>query len=297
MATCGPRAADLLSRTGTAQVTAVFARSLYVERNGRLACIGSPAIGNGPLNAVLSISPPDRWLDGISPGTSVVVDKNAIVIGKLTFDTTHAHLWQPLDWPTPNRPTLLAADLSRLIDSTRQKAPEDGLFRCALLPETTSPTTPVARIAAPRIACLIAWLEETLAATPECPSPPPPTDLLGLGPGLTPSGDDLLAGVVVALRSVREADTADRLAQALLTTAPAATTSLSAQLLAAAAEGFAHEALHDLLIALLTADLPAANSALARLDRIGHTSGWDAAAGAILALRAWAAARRAPRSP
>ncbi|WP_129663017.1 DUF2877 domain-containing protein, partial [Phytoactinopolyspora endophytica] len=56
--------------------------------------------------------------------------------------------------------------------------------------------------------------------------------LLGLGPGLTPLGDDVLAGAVVALRAVRSA-AADELAGAISDAAPVArTTTVSAGLLA-----------------------------------------------------------------
>jgi len=98
--------------------------------------------------------------------------------------------------------------------------------------------------------------------------------LIGLGPGLTPSGDDYLGGVLVALRAVRRNTHAESLWRWLEPLLASRTSELSAAHLAAAAAGEAHEALHEVL-----------NGAPAgRLDGVGHCSGWDAFAGAMAVL-------------
>ena len=80
---------------------------------------------------------------------------------------------------------------------------------------------------------------------------PPPVDLLGLGPGLTPSGDDVLCGMLVALRAVGQAGMAPELYAALAAAAPTATSPISAAFLRAAAEGLGCEALHAAIAAVL----------------------------------------------
>lgn len=101
--------------------------------------------------------------------------------------------------------------------------------------------------------------------------------LVGLGPGLTPSGDDYLGGVLVALRAARRTTHAESLWRWLAPRLAARTSELSAAHLAAAAAGEAHEALHEVL-----------NGApLERLDGIGHVSGWDAFAGAMAVLKGY----------
>ncbi|MDA0226200.1 MAG: DUF2877 domain-containing protein, partial [Proteobacteria bacterium] len=74
----------------------------------------------------------------------------------------------------------------------------------------------------------------------------------------------------------------------------AGTNRISAAHLACAAQGEGHEALHRMLLSL-TRPGAAFASALGALDRIGHTSGWDAASGALLALEH--ATRRTPPFP
>ena len=106
-----------------------------------------------------------------------------------------------------------------------------------------------------------------------------PDELIGLGPGLTPAGDDFVGGAMIALRAFGDARTADRIAAWALPLAQERTNRISRAHLACAAEGEGHEALHDLL------SFHETEKHLARLARIGHTSGLDAAAGAVHALR------------
>lgn len=108
----------------------------------------------------------------------------------------------------------------------------------------------------------------------------PDKTLIGLGPGLTPAGDDFVGGAMIALRAFDQGDLADRIAAWALPLAAANTSRISRAHLECAAQGEGHEALHDLLT------FRDAERDLARLARIGHTSGTDAAAGALSALRA-----------
>jgi len=101
--------------------------------------------------------------------------------------------------------------------------------------------------------------------------------LIGLGPGLTPAGDDFVGGAMIALRNFGQGALADRIAAWALPLARSNTNRISRAHLECAAAGEGHEALHDLLC---TFD----KKHLERLARIGHTSGLDAAAGALLAL-------------
>jgi hypothetical protein len=95
-------------------------------------------------------------------------------------------------------------------------------------------------------------------------------DLLGRGGGLTPAGDDLLAGCLAALRA-RRAPAAEVLGRAVRRQAKGRTSRLSAALLAAADQGgVVPEA------AAVLRDEPGATD---RLLDLGHTSGWYLAAG------------------
>lgn len=107
--------------------------------------------------------------------------------------------------------------------------------------------------------------------------------LLGVGPGLTPCGDDILAGYLVGACSFRLAE--HRLRTEVLERASVATTELSAALLRCAGRGEAIPQLNALLKALC--ESPATgrrwDDALDALAQVGHTSGVALAIGAVAA--------------
>jgi hypothetical protein len=172
--------------------------------------------------------------------------------------------------------------LAHLMRLGCDRAPADGLARVALAPASGA-CSALARVAHPRVVRLRAWLGNC-----RCPplDAPPPVDLLGLGPGLTPSGDDVLCGVLVTLHAVGWITAAESLARAIAVAAQTATSPLSRAFLRAATHGLGSESLHAAILALLEGRTALAPH-IEALDRIGHTSGWDALAGAVLVLQAF----------
>jgi Protein of unknown function (DUF2877) len=112
--------------------------------------------------------------------------------------------------------------------------------------------------------------------------------LLGLGAGLTPSGDDYVGGVlfVRTLAGIGDRPGWHRLADAVVAAAPARTHPISAALLADLAGGHGWAPLHDLIAALAAGDAATAEFAARSLVALGHTSGWDLLAGVIAGLGA-----------
>ncbi|MDL4771084.1 MULTISPECIES: DUF2877 domain-containing protein [Thermomonosporaceae] len=116
--------------------------------------------------------------------------------------------------------------------------------------------------------------------------------IVGLGPGLTPSGDDILSGMLVSLRllggAVRPGGTAvwlaDWLGAAVTADAGTRTTALSATLLHCAAAGGAGAEVAAVLRGVAGHEAPAA--AVRRLLSVGHTSGADLAWGVLAGSRA-----------
>jgi len=111
--------------------------------------------------------------------------------------------------------------------------------------------------------------------------------LVGLGPGLTPAGDDFLGGLLFVARHLAATYPAALQweqwpARELLAWARTRTNRISHAILGDMAEGHGPEPLHDLVISLLRGQdvnrlLPEAG----RLTGIGHSSGWDILAGAL----------------
>ncbi|MFI6292260.1 DUF2877 domain-containing protein [Nonomuraea sp. NPDC050790] len=123
--------------------------------------------------------------------------------------------------------------------------------------------------------------------------------LVGLGPGLTPSGDDVLAGLLVTLRHLGAAAGAERavwladwLAATVTYDARTRTTPISATLLHCAARGESCPEVSGVLRALT--GHAALEPALSRLCRLGHTSGADLAQGVGIGLATVRALAAAP---
>jgi hypothetical protein len=103
--------------------------------------------------------------------------------------------------------------------------------------------------------------------------------LLGRGTGLTPAGDDLVAGALASLRALGS-PAADQLGAAVRALARAATTRLSAALLEAAdVAALVPEAAGVLRALAGGGDVETAADLLVAL---GHTSGWHLAAGLLV---------------
>src|SRR5262249_54749872 len=112
--------------------------------------------------------------------------------------------------------------------------------------------------------------------------------LTGLGPGLTPSGDDLLVGALAVLDALAERKTHAALANAIAAAPRGLTSPLSDYLLRAAAAGYLGDPLCRAVSAVISGK---AEAAVASIREIGHSSGWDMLVGAVSTLKIVAAAR------
>jgi len=106
-----------------------------------------------------------------------------------------------------------------------------------------------------------------------------PTALVGRGPGLTPAGDDLLAGALVAAHATSDPRLARWRAATLRTLGSTRTTAVSRALLHHACDGYATPELAGFLVAVCAGgDVVAAR---ARLLAVGHVSGAGLMTGAL----------------
>jgi hypothetical protein len=115
------------------------------------------------------------------------------------------------------------------------------------------------------------------------------TSLVGLGPGLTPSGDDFLVGFLSSLQvmedqSQRIAAFAERL-RSTLGDAVSQTTFLSREFLCYACQGDYAEPFHKLYAAATALDQQKTLAAVTWFMGIGHTSGSDGLSGILYGLR------------
>lgn len=278
----GPFARRALARAGPGRVLALFERSGYLELPAGLLCLGGESLGSGPLNLSTSARAALDWRSlGLELGSSVGLDEEGRLDldGRVTIDSSVGALWSPPDTAV-GPPHRCVAALDIVLDLASESCPDEGLAPVFL----GRPGSGVGH-AAVALGDLATWLSGAFDEVGPVPSSV--TGLLGLGPGLTPSGDDLLGGTLITLRALDRGDLAERLYAAIEGDLAARTHAISRAHLEAAAEGLGGAILHAMLATLLAGrhdELPARLSAL---DAIGHCSGWDGLAGVILVLQAW----------
>jgi hypothetical protein len=270
------------------RIAAVFDRSLYAAFGDDWICIGQGAIGSGPLHVLCDgIVPP-----GFSPGQEIALVDATIVAGNVTITGLDAApVWTappPLAWTQESLRAGLAA-----VDAIWRIAPaEEGLAAAGCLRMPPAPSRVLAA-ATPGLAALQRLIDASLAGNARnVRDDLEIAGLIGLGPGLTPSGDDLLGGALVALASLGRDRARDILWNACLAHLDR-TGEISAAHLRSAARGHAASALHDAIHATMSGRAELVGPAITALSAVGHSSGRDAFAGALIVLQAML--RLAPR--
>jgi Protein of unknown function (DUF2877) len=264
-------------------VRAVFDRTFYVTLDAGLICVGPESMGAGPLNLLCA-----PWFDELSlrtvlqPGDFAIVDDARFRAGPLSISLERAQLWHPPPVGPWSRSSL-ARGLAAFADTLPRQLPSEGLARLLRPTGSISRSSPVLAAAEAPIRHLLETIGSMGADDIYGDQIEP---LIGLGPGLTPSGDDYLGGLLIALSLIGRTRLRDRLWQALEPLLIRRTGDISRAHLAAAADGLGNSALHAVLCAILAGRTDVISVAVASIGGIGHTSGWDTLAGSIAGLRA-----------
>lgn len=235
----GIDAARILTRPGLGQVRAVFSRALYLQVPGGLVALCSTRAPRGPLHLRMTALPT------VVPGCPVLVSSRRLRIGDHTYSVS-APIWSPRLPPA----SMLRRARHQVRDWLPRLGPTLGLG------PATDAGLPGNALAALRRGDLL-----TFAAL-----------IGGRGAGLTPAGDDVLAGALLVARSVRDGlPTGSWTLRQCARRAP--TNDIARAFLACAARGRCIEPAHALLNGLATADRAAVRSAADELDHFGSSSG------------------------
>lgn len=164
----------------------------------------------------------------------------------------------------------------------QEHAQEDSLARLILDPTFKSPLpVRIMQAAEQNIPLLYSGLVEGNGANVSEAA----KKLAGLGPGLTPAGDDLLLGAMYGLWATRGED-AQLSAERIVRASVPRTHALSGAWLAAGARGEAAAPWHQLLAAVASHSEDELEAAVMRILPTGHTSGADALGGFLGLLEA-----------
>jgi len=282
----GSIAARALARhqTRAGAVVAVFGRTAYLQFETGLLCLAGTEDAIGPLTLTTDRAGPLTRLLGT--GQRVHVHDGLLSVGPaLVIELDSASPWHPDPWPPPPDPMQLTAALGCLRRHVPPTVLATGLGAHVTGCVRPAPTNRVAHHARDAIAAGRAELvcrddAEFVWAR----------ELVGLGPGLTPSGDDCLGGILLALHAIGERHIAERLWARIGIPARTRTHAISCALLAAAARGLGSARVHRFLRILMLGADPV--PALEDLARMGQSSGWDTLVGLVMVLEGFALQNR-----
>ena len=283
--------ADARALCGRLTVQRVFPRAWHLHHPDGWVLTVTTAPYNGPL--AIRLERPSLEDLGVTPGMSASLRDEALAVGRIEISLAAATAWSP-DAPG-DAPPLSFAALRRDLEALQPLTPWPPLPQCGRGGERR-----VQRAKGSRLPLSHVWErgqggEGLLHALLEIDEPALATHvrgLIGLGPGLTPAGDDILCGLLAGLhvlgsRSPGGGAWASEAAAMLGTLAGEMarerTTALSRTLLYYAACSVVVEPLLDVLRTL------GAGGGVRGVDAllgIGHTSGSDMLSGALLAASA-----------
>ena len=287
----GAFAKEFFDAPDEAKIIGVFRRSLYIEdASDRLACVGERGIGPGPLNALCEFSDDIDFTQIVEPGSPVEFRDAWIRLGpRMKIDISRPMEWKPEPLPIGWGLEFFLENLSYLVrwfDKTGSREGLAPLIKHIVSGEEVLNQGAFQTFSWKRISDFRHWLSHSLLQGEKLEFPADAHQLVGLGAGLTPSGDDFWCGVMVALRVLGHFEISDRIANTILSQAKDRTNKISYAHLECAAKGQGAQALHESISAMGMADEARLSSALRTLDKIGHTSGWDSLAGIVCVLKA-----------
>ncbi|MCW2741229.1 MAG: hypothetical protein JWR45_1651 [Blastococcus sp.] len=190
------------------------------DRGGDVVGVLTSDAAKLPLACMLFRPSNGRPLVALPAGAPAVVGAGRIVVGDLAVSA--AAWWNPRPKLPSLRPALLPEGVRQLRNSLYGEGVPHSAFTLPGLP--TGPGGPLAAL---RGAVRRADLEAALRTA---------TRLIGLGPGLTPAGDDVMAGTIAGLVLLGH-PAAERFAAGVYSLAVGRTTELSRALLRHAACG------------------------------------------------------------
>lgn len=289
----GSEALRLLNVNMQWQVLTCFNRSLYLETlTGQVVCLTHSTLGPGPLNVLIDIDLPQGGFANLvtAPACEIIVDGlNGLdlkISGLGTIKLSNTTMWKPDPFPSFEGSQLLRGTEIALAE-LQLSAPNNALS-AIFLEESKLQGTAIDKALLNKVRAaqhhLSTWLQSALLIPDKDEPPQELKALIGLGIGLTPSGDDFLCGALIALHALGYSDLAKTLAKDLLSGAELRTNTVSLAHLRCAAMGLGGTTIHKVVNGLLQGGR---GLSLSALNNIGHTSGWDAFAGTITVINSY----------
>jgi hypothetical protein len=261
------------------RVLSVLSNAFYLQSEmGHIVCVVGPQAEDGPLT--LRLSHIRSQLDAVraEPDARFSMSSGLIaIVGVAQIELGHARSWKAI-----------APDCVGSAAEQERAAHELSRILLEYSPRTHSPG--LARLAAQELKNRSARLARAIEQSSNERIRDAAFNLLGLGPGLTPSGDDIVMGTVAMLLwrahlGMLSFEQVDRLVQDIRAEAACKRTNLiSARLLYYACQGTLYEPAMALGAALIAGEIKSVRGLARRLLLIGSSSGADMAVGMLAGL-------------
>lgn len=279
-----------------AAVHSVFRSAVNLQLNNANTMLTLTAADQADLPQGIRLDTPSGFsFEILHPAEPVIHRNGTLRLSSLTIDLRCASLWTcnlPALQTDLTHPKVAAAwqTVWQALNARQRRTNAEIIAEAVLhaVPEPQARRTPLTRIVANSLHGLLAAARhlDTDAAVPAL------TALIGLGSGLTPSGDDLLVGFLAGLWCTLRNDQKRLAFLAQLSESIIAlslrTNDISRNYLIHAARGKVASRLKDLTESLSRGEetemlLQTAEAAM----QVGHTSGMDAVTGLLAGLSVW----------
>jgi hypothetical protein len=282
----GEIASRILAEGGSASIQGLTSRGCFLMLRSKWVLFLTREAPRGPLT--VNLAGEDDWLQSLSSRTPVKIRESVLEIGSpaIRLELGKAPRWEPPSRPakrlTPEDRRGHQVGVCRLLLS--QPGDEGSGPLISMLPGLSAvedipadPTFPLVEIKYLQTAVRGRDTRQILTTLER---------FLGRGPGLTPSGDDLVAGFLLALHRwgdllCPEIDL-ETLRREVLPLAYRKTSTLAANLVECASQGQGDERLVRALDGMMTGE-PGPDECAALLRDYGSSSGRDALLGMLLA--------------
>lgn len=301
----GPAAAAALSRDrAEVRVHSVFTSivNLEVEGEACLVALGGPLLRGCP-HAVAMEELEVLTAAGLRPGDGGQLENGGFRLGSsrghLSIDLSRASFPAPRTLPPlPRRPSALGACAVLLLEIQEARGCE---LRMDLGWGCPAPSTELGRRLR-QAGMQVATAAEAasardlgrFAAQPDARLEAALSELMGLGPGATPAGDDFLCGFLAAACARSQDGRVPAWLSEPISRRLPSTARLGASMLGWAMRGHWPAALVDFAWGLASGRDADATQALAVLCALGHSSGADIGTGFLAGLKGFAGEERAP---
>jgi len=293
--TVGVVARRFLDGASDGKVIAVFRSVFYAGAGPELVCVGTRALEPGPVNLITTAPADTDWrASGVRVEGRVALSAREFRVGhQFRIPLAGAATWSPDKVAEAINPAAVTRGLAAFREAFASRAIEAGLGRFIDPGFVPGQRDHECRAAETPIAEARRWLVHAFTQTDPAQREAPGWigKLTGLGSGLTPAGDDILGGMMIALHGLGHASASRWLWSRVRTRAGRQTNAISVALLGAASRGLGSASVHAAVSAIVRGDRVAIQNAMPGVDRIGHSSGWDAMTGIVMVLDCWLPSR------